>query len=144
MRLAAVKARGHSTLAVSADEHGTIFLSLLRDEKPVLSHIRLPGLKVGKETVNAGTLPTNGEAPPGKAIPLENGASLRVECHSFLDAFEVVVQGSPESPSVEAQVLLEELGPCFGAGHLMRQPWPLQDGALELGPFYVRFLYRRP
>lgn len=152
LHLATVKGVGECSLTIAASDSEGIVLSLTRGEKAVLSRIVL-GLKAGfKRTplsvrsnpaldpkpLSVRKSPTDGGHSGNQTITFDDGASLVVEQHPSLDAFDVSIVGAPDSTSVEARFGVEELGPCFGLGHLMRQPWPLQDGALELGPFYVR------
>lgn len=64
-----------------------------------------------------------------------HGAQILVS-HAGHGAFAVDIQGADGDPLVEVAFDLRHGGSWFGLGHIMWQQWPLEQGVLELGPFY--------
>lgn len=119
-------ASGRVSLAVRASADGGLSLTLTRaGDAAATAYAALRGVRAG------------GEWAAGGALALAGGGELAVEPHAVRDQFAVRVRAGDGARTVEAAFELDGVGECYGLGHLMRQPWPLQDGALELGPFYV-------
>lgn len=112
--------------------YGAITLSVVRYQTHILSEVSLSGL------FPSGAPTTSSLEFDASSITLSSdwGASLLVTRHPSLDSFNISAVGPQASPHVTATLSLAELGPSYGLGHLMRQPWPLADASLELGPFY--------
>lgn len=139
---------GHTELRLWLGDRA-VCLALFRAGSNAVAHGSLSGLPV--ESI--ATKPPRSAAEPVKTGQGERELRLAMAAGAYLhisayrdDSFVLTAQGyqpddcaEGEQPHpVEAEFSLEELGGCVGLGHLMRQPWPLEDGALELGPFYVR------
>jgi hypothetical protein len=131
--LTQASASGRSELSIHTGSDGALTLALRRDGVPLLQAAALRGVRVARPA----SAPEH-SGPAAVALALADGAGIHVERHVTLDLFTVSVKGADGSDAVEVGFALEEVGPCYGIGHLMRQHWPLQQGALELGPFYVR------
>lgn len=128
---------GSSSIKVVSDDDGSLSLEILRASPCPVSQVRLRGVR--------GHLRGQPTSKNADWIALKFGDGASMTLKKIDDGLvEVEITGANNERAVEASFVLRDLGPCFGLGHLMRQPWPLQDGALELGPFYVSKMCSSP
>lgn len=120
-------------IEIRMNDEGRVYLNVQRETCGDCLTVHLHGVTAYRtkhvEHVNAHALQCR----------LDDGATISLSAVAD-GMIAIEVNGARSTSLVEAKLDLEVLGPCFGLGHLMRQPWPLQDGALELGPFYVSYL----
>jgi myogenesis-regulating glycosidase len=124
---------GGASLCILVDAPtGAVSISLhRRGARPILTNVELRDLPVAVSAAPEKT--TDGRL----LLRLPHGATVEAQRHGSIDAFDVQVVAAADARSVQADFSLDDLGPTFGLGHLMMQHWPMQNGALELGPFYA-------
>lgn len=87
-------------------------------------------------SLNLSPLPSNPSVTSDETshtLSYPDSTSLKVSLHA--PHFLISVKSSPTTNFINADIPLESSS-WFGLGHLMVQHWPLQNGMLELGPFY--------
>lgn len=76
--------------------------------------------------------PTHSSTPPSTSSSWSKNLS-----RGFVLDFLVNSTAMPSSSGAEIAIHLEPSGYWFGGGHFIRQVWPLNNAALEVGPWYA-------